>query len=190
MGRRTRRRRTKQNPVTNLSLKPSWGPTIAAAIITASVTIFAAWLTHHFQLVRLKNNPPILTNSNKAVVSDPSKSSAQAADVVSDSERQRPKPFCGDGIIQWPEQCDDGNKVDGDGCSRDCELEVSRPRCGDGIVQWPEQCDDGNNLDGDGCSQGCQIELGPIYRNGKIVGYKHKKPEIIVNPNWNARRTR
>jgi cysteine-rich repeat protein len=32
-------------------------------------------------------------------------------------------PLCGDGIRQPPEQCDDGNAIDGDGCSRFCLLE-------------------------------------------------------------------
>ena len=32
-------------------------------------------------------------------------------------------PACGDGIVQPPETCDDGNTVSGDGCSADCQLE-------------------------------------------------------------------
>ncbi len=38
---------------------------------------------------------------------------------------------CGDGIIEGNEQCEDGNTIDGDGCSRSCRAEY----CGDGIVQ-------------------------------------------------------
>jgi cysteine-rich repeat protein len=30
---------------------------------------------------------------------------------------------CGDGIREWEEQCDDGNKIDGDGCSSICRTE-------------------------------------------------------------------
>jgi fibro-slime domain-containing protein len=33
-------------------------------------------------------------------------------------------PICGDGIEVGAEQCDDGNTVDGDGCSSDCEIEA------------------------------------------------------------------
>jgi cysteine-rich repeat protein len=36
-------------------------------------------------------------------------------------------PFCGDGIIQPPEECDDGNNVDGDGCSAVCTIEEVVP---------------------------------------------------------------
>ncbi len=31
---------------------------------------------------------------------------------------------CGDGIAQFPEQCDDGNLIDGDGCNAACRLET------------------------------------------------------------------
>ncbi|MBI5461320.1 MAG: DUF4215 domain-containing protein [Gammaproteobacteria bacterium] len=63
---------------------------------------------------------------------------------------------CGNGILTVPdEQCDDGNNVDGDGCSATCTIE---PMCGDGIVNAGEACDDGNNMNGDGCSSSCTIE--------------------------------
>jgi cysteine-rich repeat protein len=32
-------------------------------------------------------------------------------------------PHCGDGVIQGSEQCDDGNQVNGDGCSAACQKE-------------------------------------------------------------------
>lgn len=83
-----------------------------------------------------------------------------------------PKPtVCGDGTIQSPnddgqvEQCDDGNLVDGDGCSSTCTDEGTT-YCSDGTIQTPndngetEFCDDGNVLDGDGCSTTCTIESG------------------------------
>jgi cysteine-rich repeat protein len=31
---------------------------------------------------------------------------------------------CGDGVVQAPEECDDGNRVDGDGCSTSCGREA------------------------------------------------------------------
>jgi len=74
-----------------------------------------------------------------------------------------PGPTCGDGVAQGPtEQCDDGNLLDGDGCSSTCTIEGPIVAvCGDGFADRPEQCDDGNLLDGDGCSSTCSIE-GPI----------------------------
>lgn len=66
-------------------------------------------------------------------------------------------PFCGDGNVDAGEECDDGNNVDGDGCSATCTID---PYCGDGNVDQGESCDDGNNVDGDGCSAVCTIESG------------------------------
>ncbi len=59
---------------------------------------------------------------------------------------------CGDGIVAGAELCDDGNAVDGDGCSADCS---TRTVCGDGVTTPGEQCDDDNGTDGDGCDSDC-----------------------------------
>jgi fibro-slime domain-containing protein len=80
---------------------------------------------------------------------------------------------CGNGERTADEACDDGNTMDGDGCSANCKV-VERgfscqppgqpchrvARCGDGIVVLPELCDDGNTTAGDGCSATCKIEIG------------------------------
>ena len=93
---------------------------------------------------------------------------------------------CGDRIVdeEAGEQCDDGNSVDGDGCSASCGFEgcgngkvegqeqcddanaddddgcasCRLTVCGDGRTQAGEQCDDGNSVDGDGCSARCSFE--------------------------------
>ena len=53
---------------------------------------------------------------------------------------------CGDGIVFDDEECDDGNNLDGDGCSKDCKVEAGyvcpvagqackiKEYCGDGVV--------------------------------------------------------
>jgi len=64
-------------------------------------------------------------------------------------------PSCGDGVVDTGEECDDGNTVDGDGCSSSCVVE---PACGDGVLDAGEGCDDGNTVDGDGCSSTCVVE--------------------------------
>ncbi len=68
------------------------------------------------------------------------------------------KHYCGDSNLDHNEECDDGNIVDGDGCSSTCTTEVPEPYCGDGNLDQGEECDDGNNEDGDGCSSTCTIE--------------------------------
>jgi len=77
-----------------------------------------------------------------------------------------PESYCGDGILDDGEACDDGNNTDSDGCSANCAIEPPPPPppcscCGDGTVNGSEQCDDGNHVDGDGCSSTCTIEEPP-----------------------------
>lgn len=76
-------------------------------------------------------------------------------------------PSCGDRVVNGDEECDDGDRADGDGCSGDCTVEEgwtcegapsSCIKCGNGSVEADEQCDDGNNDDDDGCSAECAIE--------------------------------
>ncbi|MEZ4365571.1 MAG: DUF4215 domain-containing protein [Kofleriaceae bacterium] len=92
----------------------------------------------------------------------------------------------GDGVVGGDEVCDDGNRVDGDGCSalctsdetcgngvRDlleecddgnrasgdgCQADCRRPACGDGVLDPMEGCDDGGVVDGDGCTARCTLE--------------------------------
>ncbi|MBN1609151.1 MAG: DUF4215 domain-containing protein [Polyangiaceae bacterium] len=102
---------------------------------------------------------------------------------------------CGDGQADWyameadggyvyyaSEECDDGNTVDGDGCTSECTAEVGyycetpgapcrEVLCGDGSQDpyvasadgygtvWDyELCDDGNTDSNDGCSADCMPE--------------------------------
>lgn len=73
---------------------------------------------------------------------------------------------CGDGIVNSAEVCDDGNVVDGDGCSADCK---SIETCGNGVLDHlvGELCDDGNRVSGDGCSADCTLEL-QVCGNGIV----------------------
>ncbi|CAD8169247.1 unnamed protein product [Paramecium pentaurelia] len=91
--------------------------------------------------------------------------------------------ICGDGIKQQKEQCDDGNKIQFDGCFN-CEFSCPQycencfegiciecqqyfkliknacyDDCGSGIKSYDEQCDDGNLVDVDGCTSNCKIEV-------------------------------
>lgn len=75
--------------------------------------------------------------------------------------------YCGNSITEGSEQCDDGNGMDGDGCSSACQIESDPPYCGDGSINQPsEECDDGNETSGDGCSAICEIETSPTYSFG------------------------
>ncbi len=81
---------------------------------------------------------------------------------------------CGDSKVDPPETCDDGNKLDGDGCTAVCQVNV----CGDGVV-WidKEVCDDGNDDPTDACvaceAAKCgdgQIQAGVEVCDGDKIG--------------------
>ena len=79
---------------------------------------------------------------------------------------------CGDRVRSQGELCDDGNRLDEDGCSADCTTVedgwscppvgpcVLGEECGDGRLGSAEDCDDGNDLADDGCSDECLLESG------------------------------
>jgi len=63
---------------------------------------------------------------------------------------REPVAGCGDGIVQMPEECDDGNLASGDGCSSTCTIEPPVPAaCADGIDN------DGDNLTDYPADPGC-----------------------------------
>lgn len=67
---------------------------------------------------------------------------------------------CGNHIIESPEQCDDGNRDNGDGCSSICTWEYV---CGNGIKEKPEQCDEGPPAGaGPNCAAGCKKKVAPL----------------------------
>jgi len=70
---------------------------------------------------------------------------------------------CGNGVKEPGEQCDDGNRIDHDGCSAECEVEGF---CGNSIREPGEECDDGNFTPGDGCTAECEVEEG--CGNGRL----------------------
>jgi cysteine-rich repeat protein len=61
--------------------------------------------------------------------------------------------YCGDGVVDPEERCDDGNIEPGDGCSFACTL----PVCGDGLIDPAEDCDPGE-YSWDATCEGCARE--------------------------------
>lgn len=79
-------------------------------------------------------------------------------------------PWCGDGVLDASEQCDDGNTWDYDGCSAYCQIEYAQ--CGNGQLEYGEECDDGNPYDGDGCSSDCRWSYYAYCGNGVLEPYE------------------
>ena len=73
-------------------------------------------------------------------------------------------PYCGDGLFQEPEECDNGagnSNVDSNACRTNCR----NPFCGDGVKDANEGCDDGNANERDGCTWNCVVS---VCGNGAI----------------------
>jgi cysteine-rich repeat protein len=65
-------------------------------------------------------------------------------------------PVCGDGVVVFPEQCDDGNLVAGDGCDA-CAADSDADGLPDADDVCPEQADPGQaDADADGIGDACQ----------------------------------
>jgi len=68
-------------------------------------------------------------------------------------------PDCGDGVLDPGEECDDGNNLGGDGCSKGCGDEDGVAICGNNLWEAGEECEDGNTTIHDGCSDICEMEF-------------------------------
>src|SRR3989338_7356019 len=95
-----------------------------------------------------------------------------------------PAPVCGNGEVEYEEQCDDGNTDQTDQCNDHCDLTY----CGDGIVQSPngqnlnEQCElPGTETCSDNCLfvvPGTQYSLS-VTKSGTGLGTVTSSPEGI-----------
>jgi cysteine-rich repeat protein len=100
-------------------------------------------------------------------------------------------PVCGDGQIVGDEQCDDGNRLPGDGCSASCRTEPGwscsaagcTTVCGDGIKAGAEDCDDSNQIGGDGCSASCKVEPGFACRGAVLSFCMHSACAACTDQN-------
>ncbi len=102
---------------------------------------------------------------------------------------------CGNGQLDDPEECDDGNTISGDGCSNYCQVEtnfkcmsnsvsapsICTPICGKGIFYGinGQECDDGNTSPNDGCDSNCKIESN--YWCNNVIG---KKSTCYCSPRY------
>jgi cysteine-rich repeat protein len=76
-------------------------------------------------------------------------------------------PFCGDGVVNGDEECDDGDVDNEDYCVSGCKDAV----CGDGFVSPVEDCDDQNSDNEDGCNNVCARDRIVFVTSGAYNGY-------------------
>lgn len=115
-------------------------------------------------------------------------------DGIPDGSGGLSRGYCGNGVMDAGEVCDDGNQYSGDGCAFNCQSDetcgngvVDRdlgeacdpgspvgactdtcgmPTCGNGVREPGEVCDDGDTDAGDGCSPTCMSD--ETHGNGII----------------------
>lgn len=91
--------------------------------------------------------PDSLDDTNPPSFDPPSNPPTPPVDPSDDDEED---PFCGDGVVNGDEECDD--RTESAQCNSDCTIN----RCGDGVVNQAaqEECDDGNQDNSDACPDG------------------------------------
>jgi cysteine-rich repeat protein len=105
--------------------------------------------------------PPLPTNTPTATVTYTRTATATATNTRTPTATPTPSatptrtPFCGNGIVEGPEQCDDGNNTNGDCCSSTCQFESNGSPC----------ADDGNTCTNDQCN-GAGACVHPNVANG------------------------
>jgi cysteine-rich repeat protein len=76
--------------------------------------------------------------------------------------------FCGNGVLDPGEECDDGNILDGDDCSAACIVSLHLAVCGDGVVQEGEGCDDGY-ANSDRAPNACRLTCVPAFCGDGVI---------------------
>jgi cysteine-rich repeat protein len=104
---------------------------------------------------------PSSTGGATEPTTEPVSGSSSGSDSGDTGTTGMTEAVCGDGKVEGDEACDDGNSVNNDGCTNECDI----PGCGDGVLQPGETCDDGNRADDDACTNGCKVA---ICGDGKV----------------------
>lgn len=102
---------------------------------------------------------PIVLPEQEETQEETSSSTPAAPEPAPASDSAQVLP-CGNGIIEPPEECDDGNAFLLDGCDRQCRIEqvFSADLCGNGVLDPGEECDVRGRKDTALCSVNCTLK--------------------------------
>jgi len=100
------------------------------------------------------------TEAPEDPVSDPPPDTADPTEDTGDATEETGPQACGNGTVEPPETCDDGNTVTeycgrGSDCLADCSL--FQGMCGNSETDPGESCDDGNDDSMDACTTSCTL---------------------------------
>ncbi len=122
------------------------------------------------------------TNTATATLTRTATHTATATATPTPSATPTQTPFCGNGVVEGGEQCDDGNNVSGDCCSATCVLEPNGAPCADdgsqctldqcngaGLCQHPTKPNGAGCSDGDLCTTGEQCVAGVCGGGGPVT---------------------
>jgi cysteine-rich repeat protein len=91
-----------------------------------------------------------------------------------------PRPICGDGVVVAPEECDDGNRINGDCCDSNCHFESVGTVCGNpGDPCLESLCDGAGTCDVEGRS--CRR---PVAPEASQLSLKHGRQDRLTWKWW------
>ncbi|MBI3783932.1 MAG: hypothetical protein HY270_11075 [Deltaproteobacteria bacterium] len=90
--------------------------------VVSATKSFAGGADGSIEIVHRKDKPPIIRSGGALPAPTFSPMDTCSATVVKDC--LDPCPVCGNGIVEYPETCDGGNRVNCDGCSSLCQTET------------------------------------------------------------------
>ncbi len=79
----------------------------------------------------LPTNTPTATPTSTATATATATNTRTSTPTATATATPTRTPVCGDGVREGPEQCDDGNNLNGDCCSATCLFETPGSSCGD-----------------------------------------------------------
>ncbi len=146
-----------------------------------------------------KNNLRLSLTTSKAewtlILADPTKEyyaqvfpvdenwiiNGEPSDIIKIWPLEEAAPICGNGIVEWGEECDDWNIVSNDWCNALCTIEAPKPVCGNWRIEEWEECDDWNILNNDWCNAICKVQAVQICGNWVVETWESCDDWNILN---------